>query len=125
MNEGDDEMKAEKGSRIKVVCKLNDFSEDYKDGDIFTVEDTWYGGVHVRTLSGIPVSLSKEEYELIGEEQPAVCEACHGGKPFLEQEEYSVVLNETGEAVLHLKGRQIPFGTLKYCPICGRRLAEH
>ena len=38
MNEGDDEMKAEKGSRIKVVCKLNDFSEDYKDGDIFTLD---------------------------------------------------------------------------------------
>lgn len=41
-------MKPSKGDQIKVIHKEDSFSEDYQNGDIFTVEDTWYGGVQVK-----------------------------------------------------------------------------
>ncbi len=38
---------------------------EYQVGDIFEVDSTWYGGVNVRSMSGVPLSLDKEEYEEI------------------------------------------------------------
>ena len=40
-------MKAGKGDKVKIVKKMNDWSSDYQEGDIFTVESTWYGGINV------------------------------------------------------------------------------
>lgn len=56
-------MKPSKGDQIKVIRKEDSFSEDYQNGDIFTVEDTWYGGVQVKTALGVPLALSESEYE--------------------------------------------------------------
>ena len=56
-------MQPSKGDQIKVVHKEDSFSEDYQNGDIFTVEDTWYGGVQVKTALGVPLALSESEYE--------------------------------------------------------------
>lgn len=56
-------MKAEIGSRIRIVKKNDDYSQDYQVGDEFTVEGTWYGGVHVTSPSGVPLSLDEEEFE--------------------------------------------------------------
>lgn len=56
-------MKPSKGDQIKVIHKEDNFSEDYQNGDIFTVEDTWYGGVQVKTALGVPLALSESEYE--------------------------------------------------------------
>lgn len=56
-------MKPSKGDQIKVIHKEDSFSEDYQNGDIFTVEDTWYGGVQVKTALGLPLALSESEYE--------------------------------------------------------------
>lgn len=56
-------MKPSKGDQIKVIHKEDSFSEDYQNGDIFTVEDTWYGGVQVKTALGVPLALSESEYE--------------------------------------------------------------
>lgn len=56
-------MKTSKGDQIKVIRKEDSFSEDYQNGDIFTVEDTWYGGVQVKTALGVPLALSESEYE--------------------------------------------------------------
>ena len=39
-------MKAEIGSRIRIIKKQDEYSLDYQVGDTFTVEGTWYGGVH-------------------------------------------------------------------------------
>ncbi len=39
-------MKAKVNDKIRIVNKMNDWSMDYKEGDIFTVESTWYGGVN-------------------------------------------------------------------------------
>ncbi len=56
-------MNAAKGDKIRVIHKEDNFSEDYQDGDIFTVEDTWYGGVQVKSAAGVPLALSQSEYE--------------------------------------------------------------
>ena len=47
-------MKAKVKDKIRIINKMNDWSMDYKEGDIFTVESTWYGGVNVKSPAGIP-----------------------------------------------------------------------
>ena len=61
-------MKAARGDKILVTHKEDDFCGDYQNGDQFVVEDTWYGGVQVRSAAGVPLSLSETEYELVPEE---------------------------------------------------------
>lgn len=61
-------MKAKKGEEIRIVAKHEEDSMEYRIGDCFVVEDTWYGGVTIRGLSGIPVSINEEEYETIKKE---------------------------------------------------------
>lgn len=61
-------MKAVKGDKVKIVKKMNDWSSDYQEGDIFTVESTWYGGINVTSSTGIPLSIDEIEYEIIGKE---------------------------------------------------------
>lgn len=74
-------MNASKGDKIKVIHKEDSYSEDYQDGDIFTVEDTWYGGVQVKSVLGVPLALSESEYELCREEpEPAAPEGEFAGK---------------------------------------------
>lgn len=48
--------------KIKIVQKKNEDSLEYKIGDEFEVDSTWYGGVNVTSKTGIPISLEKEEY---------------------------------------------------------------
>ena len=47
--------------KIRIIKKNNNFSLEYKPGDIFTVDSTWYGGANVTSKSGIPLSLDREE----------------------------------------------------------------
>lgn len=61
-------MKAGKGDKVKIVKKMNDWSSDYQEGDVFTVESTWYGGINVTSSTGIPLSIDEIEYEIIGKE---------------------------------------------------------
>ena len=49
-------------SRIRIIKKNDGYSSEYEIGDVFEIEGTWYGGVHIKGKSGIPVSLDKEEY---------------------------------------------------------------
>lgn len=49
-------------SRIRIVKKNDEYTSEYEVGDIFEVEGTWYGGVHILGKTGVPVSLDKEEY---------------------------------------------------------------
>ena len=53
---------ANRMGRIKIIKKNDEYSSEYAVGDIFTVEGTWYGGVHITGKSGVPISLDKEEY---------------------------------------------------------------
>lgn len=57
--------------RIRIIKKNDEYTSEYDIGDIFNVEGTWYGGVHITGKSGVPVSLDKEEYqELYTEPEP-------------------------------------------------------
>lgn len=54
--------------KIRIIKKNDTGSLEYEIGDIFEIEGTWYGGVHISGRTGIPVSLDKEEYvELMSE----------------------------------------------------------
>lgn len=50
-------------SRIRIIKKNDESSPEYEVGDVFETAGTWYGGVHIKGRSGIPVSLDREEYE--------------------------------------------------------------
>lgn len=49
-------------SRIRIIKKNDEYSSEYAVGDIFEITGTWYGGVHIKGKSGVPVSLDKDEY---------------------------------------------------------------
>lgn len=69
--------------KIKIIKKNDDYSLEYEIGDVFDTIGTWYGGVHIAGRSGIPVSLDKEEYVVLDEEQSGV-EGKAGGKKSAE-----------------------------------------
>lgn len=56
------------GDKIRIVKKQDEFSAEYQVGDVFSVEGTWYGGVHVTGKTGVPLSLDREEYEPVCQE---------------------------------------------------------
>ena len=58
-------MKVEVNDKIRITNKMNDWSMEYQEGDIFTVESTWYGGVNVTSKTGVPISLDEVEYEVL------------------------------------------------------------
>ena len=49
-------------SRIRIIKKNDEYSSEYDIGDIFEIDGTWYGGIHITGKSGVPVSLDREEY---------------------------------------------------------------
>lgn len=49
-------------SRIRIIKKNDEYSSEYDIDDIFEIDGTWYGGVHITGKSGVPVSLDREEY---------------------------------------------------------------
>lgn len=55
--------------KIRIVKKNDEYSLEYQPGDIFTVDSTWYGGVNVTSVSGIPLSLDRDEYEVMDENE--------------------------------------------------------
>lgn len=65
-------MKPAVGTKIRIIRKNIEDSPDYQLGDVFTVEGTWYGGVHVTTGLGLPLSLDEGEYEPYEEEKRPV-----------------------------------------------------
>ena len=48
--------------KVRIIKKNDEYTSEYEVGDIFEIEGTWYGGVHITGKSGVPVSLDKEEY---------------------------------------------------------------
>lgn len=55
--------------KIRIIKKNDEFSMEYQVGDVFEVDSTWYGGVNVRSVSGVPLSLDKDEYEEVKEQE--------------------------------------------------------
>ena len=57
--------------KVKIIKKKDDYTMEYEVGDICKVTGTWYGGVHIEGKTGIPVSIDKDEYvELDEQEKP-------------------------------------------------------
>ena len=95
-------------NKIKIIKKNNDYSSEYDIGDIFTIEGTWYGGVHITGKTGVPVSLDKDEYEEL-ESEPIASEP--------EEEQPADVMNRdirVGDIVQHFKREWVSADTSEY-----------
>lgn len=64
--------------KIRIIKKNDAYSSEYEVGDIFSVEGTWYGGVHILGKTGVPISLDQEEYVPLGTEPEAEPVAADG-----------------------------------------------
>lgn len=92
-------------SRIRIIKKNDEYSSEYEVGDIFEIQGTWYGGVHITGKSGVPISLDKEEYqELDTEPEP---------KPEAEEEELERNIC-VGDIVQHFKREWVSADTSEY-----------
>ena len=92
-------------SRIRIIKKNDEYNSEYEVGDIFEIQGTWYGGVHITGKSGVPISLDKEEYqELDTEPEP---------KPEAEEEELERNIC-VGDIVQHFKREWVSAGTSEY-----------
>ena len=100
-------MKAEVNDKIRIINKMNDWSMEYQEGDIFTVESTWYGGVNVTSKTGVPISLDEVEYEVMKTEDssgvsgkkrkgPAPCRYEKGTYTSIESRSRAVLCMGTG-----------------------------
>lgn len=95
-------------NKIKIIKKNNDYSSEYDIGDIFTIEGTWYGGVHITGKTGVPVSLDKDEYEEL-ESEPIASEP--------EEEQPAEVMSRdirVGDIVQHFKREWVSADTSEY-----------
>ena len=92
-------------SRIRIIKKNDEYSSEYEIGDIFEIQGTWYGGVHITGKSGVPISLDKEEYqELDTEPEP---------EPEAEEEELKRDIY-IGDIVQHFKREWVSSDTSEY-----------
>ena len=87
---------------IKIIKKNDASSTEYEIGDVFEVEGTWYGGVHISGKTGVPVSLDKDEYiEVTYEPEP-------------EEEEVMERDIFVGDVVQHFKREWVDQKTSEY-----------
>lgn len=89
-------------SRIRIIKKNDGYSSEYDIGDIFEIEGTWYGGVHIKGKSGIPVSLDKDEYMVLDTEPELLRE------PITERDLH------VGDIVRHFKREWVSLETSEY-----------
>lgn len=90
-------------SRIRIIKKNDEYSSEYEIGDIFEIQGTWYGGVHITGKSGVPVSLDKEEYQELDTEP----------EPEAEEEELKRDIC-AGDIVQHFKREWVSADTSEY-----------
>ena len=90
-------------SRIRIIKKNDEYSSEYEIGDIFEIQGTWYGGVHITGKSGVPISLDKEEYQELDTEP----------EPETEEEELERDIC-VGDIVQHFKREWVSADTSEY-----------
>ena len=90
-------------SRIRIIKKNDEYSSEYEVGDIFEIQGTWYGGVHITGKSGVPVSLDKGEYQELDTEP----------EPEAEEEELKRDIC-VGDIVQHFKREWVSADTSEY-----------
>ena len=90
-------------SKIRIIKKNDEFTQEYEVGDIFEIAGTWYGGVHIMGKTGVPVSLDKDEYMELDTE------------PFTEDTKESLERNiHVGDIVRHFKREWVSSETSEY-----------
>ena len=89
--------------KIKIIKKNIPDTTEYEIGDLFETEGIWYGGVHIKGKTGVPISLDKDEYVEVGNEpEPA-------------EEENVVERNiQVGDIVQHFKRQWVDHNTSEY-----------
>ena len=90
-------------SRIRIIKKNDEYNSEYEIGDIFEIQGTWYGGVHITGKSGVPISLDKDEYQELDTEP----------EPEAEEEELKRDIY-VGDIVQHFKREWVPSDTSEY-----------
>lgn len=55
--------KAKKEDKIKIIHSTE--FDDFNDGDILMVNDTWYGGVWAKDEAGVSVAVNEDAYEIL------------------------------------------------------------
>ena len=90
-------------SRIRIIKKNDEYSSEYEIGDIFEIQGTWDGGVHITGKSGVPISLDKEEYQELDTEP----------EPETEEEELKRDIC-VGDIVQHFKRVWVSADTSEY-----------
>lgn len=90
-------------SKIRIIKKNDEYNSEYEIGDIYEIQGTWYGGVHITGKSGVPTSLDKEEYQELDTEP----------EPEAEEEELKRDIYE-GDIVQHFKREWVPSDTSEY-----------
>ena len=112
--------------KVKIIKKKDDYTMEYEVGDICKVTGTWYGGVHIEGKTGIPVSIDKDEYvELDEQERPvsregktAQFEIRYGSsEPSAVEDDVEVVPErdiEVGDIIRHFKREWVSEESAEY-----------
>lgn len=90
-------------NRIRIIKKNDEYNSEYEIGEIFEIQGTWYGGVHITGKSGVPISLDKDEYQELDTEP----------EPEAEEEELKRDIY-VGDIVQHFKREWVPSDTSEY-----------
>ena len=90
-------------SRIRIIKNNDEYNSEYEIGEIFEIQGTWYGGVHITGKSGVPISLDKDEYQELDTEP----------EPEAEEEELKRDIY-VGDIVQHFKREWVSSDTSEY-----------
>ena len=90
-------------SRIRIIKKNDEYNSEYEIGEIFEIQGTWYGGVHITGKSGVPISLDKDEYQELDTEP----------EPEAEEEELKRDIY-VGDIMQHFKREWVSSDTSEY-----------
>ena len=105
-------------SRVKIIKKNDEYNPEYEIGDIFEIQGTWYGGIHVTGKSGVPISLDKDEYqELDVEPGTELRSETESGSDYPEEEGQEEDLCRdicVGDIVQHFKREWVSADTSEY-----------
>ncbi len=92
---------------VRIIKKNDESSMEYQLGDLLEVDSTWYGGVTVKSNSGILVPLDKDEYEIVEEKEKNIEQTTK--KLPIEQRDLAV-----GDIVCHFKREWVSENTSEY-----------